>query len=153
VNELTRLLTEAAANLSGHPVRVRWRRPARADARAIAFKSGGTAIIDLHPGLSWEGDDLLHVICHEAAHVKQLWADWGAGIPDYASGSIRPSNYALSLPGVKQTETAADTLAADWLDYAEKNHMKFIKHDSTWNDETSLYLRALAGMNQKELKR
>jgi len=151
MNQLSKLLTEAASNLSGHPVRVRWRRPARADGRAMCFKLGDVAVIDLHPGLSWEGDVLLETIAHESAHVKLLWADWGAGIPDLPSGSVQPSKRAVNLPGVIQAENDADKLAADWIAAAKRNHMKYIL-PGAWNDTTTLYLRALANMTEKELK-
>lgn len=141
-DDLKELLTAAAENLSGHPVRVRWRRPSRIDAKAIAFKLGNEAVIDLHPSYNWDGETLLETLCHEAAHIRQLWHGW-SGIRDYPSGSIRPSNYALSLPGVKQTETAADTLAGKWLDYARSNNRRYYEPG---DDEFLLTLRTLKGM-------
>ena len=147
MTDLTQLLTAAAQNLSGHPVKIRFRKPARADAKAMTFKSGNTAIIDLHPGYGWDHDTLLFVICHEAAHVKQLWADWGSGIADLPSGSVTPSKWANALPGVRQVETAADTLARKWIAYAKRNHNQYA---NPGDDLFTAHLRALAGMNGRE---
>ena len=143
MNGLTALLQAAASNLSGHTCRVRWRRPARTDARALCFKSGNLAVIDLHPNLAWEGDELLYTIAHEAGHVRDLWHEWGEGITDLPSGSITPPTWANDLPGIKQVEAVADNQAERWLKYAKENYMRFIVPGAP-NDEFTLYLRALA---------
>ena len=142
-NDLTQLLTAAAQNLSGHPVKIRFRKPARNDAKAMCFKSGNQAVIDLHPGYAWDNDTLLFVICHESAHIHALWADWGSGIADLPSGSIRPSKWAVALPGVRQVETAADNLARKWLDFAKRNYRKY---SVPGDDKFTAYLRTFAGM-------
>jgi len=143
MDKLKALMERAASNLSKHPVKIRWRAPARADAKAMCFKhQSGVAIIDLHPSFVWSGEDLLDAICHESAHIKQLWYEW-SGVPDYASGSIRVSPQANNLSGVVKMESDADTLAAEWLEYARKHHMEHIEHDGV-NSEFSLMFRCLA---------
>ena len=142
MDTLRKALEQAAAHLSGHPVRVRWRKPSRADAKALAFKSGGVAIIDLHPGYYWDGDTLLYVLCHESAHIRELYPGW-MGVPDYASGSIRVSNKASNLPGVVDMELRADEQAYRWLAAAEQDCNKYAR---AGDDKFTAMLRTLAEM-------
>jgi len=144
MDELTRLLASAASNLSGHPVRVRWRRPSRADARAVAFKSGGIALIDLHPGYIWDGDMLLYAIAHESGHIRDLYREW-TDIPDLPSESVSFPEWALKLPVVEQTESVADKYALKWIEYAEQNYERYWKPGE---DSFLAMLRALINWSE-----
>lgn len=145
-DELTVLLEQAACRLSGYPVSVRWHEPARADARAVCYKSGDRAVIDLHPSYLWDGDTLLYVIAHESAHIKELFRDW-VDLPDLPSGSIRLSTRALNSPVVVEMESKADTQAHEWLAYAKDNMMRYIRESG--GDGFLAELRALINYGEK----
>jgi len=145
MDKLSALLEQAASRLAGTPVSVRWRIPSRTDAKALAFRTGGRAVIDLHPGYLWDREELLRAICHEAGHIRDLWGEW-RDIPDYPSGSVQFSARALRLPVVERIESTADTWARRWLDYAQDNYKLYAEHGdsiftaklralATWSDE------------------
>jgi len=140
MSELKTLMERAASRLSGHPVKVRWRRPARARARAGAFRSGGTAFIDLHPGLTWDGETLLYVLCHESGHVRDLWHEWSDDFRDLPSGSVSFPAWTDKLPVVVKMESTADDYARQWLEYGYQN---YAKHWRAGDDKHTAALRAL----------
>ena len=157
MNSLTEALTKAAENLSGHPCNFRWRKPARADAVAIAFELKGAdiAIIDFDPCHDWWRPRKIHgqwikhyslyALSHEADHVRDLWIEWGAGIPDYPSGSIHPPQWVHELSGIKQIEQTADDKAWIWYQRAKSDWRKYIQPYGI-NSEFDLILRALGEM-------
>lgn len=144
MDELTQLLAQAASSLSGYPVSVRWRAPSRADARAVCFKSGGRAVIDLHPGLEWDGAMLLYVIAHESAHIRELYPEW-SNLPDLPSGSVRFCSRALRSPVVTRIESTADAQAKAWLAYAKRCSGKYYQ---AGDDNFTAELRALANWRE-----
>lgn len=140
--ELREQLTRAAEHLTGVPCTVRFRAPCRSDALAVCFKSGGRAVIDIDMSVGMDTHKLLVVLCHEAAHVKQLWHEW-IDVPDLPSKSVRFSKEALALPVAKQIEDDADTLAKKWLKYVDANAHRYAV---SGDDLFSASLRALANM-------
>lgn len=114
------LWTQAAAALTGRPVIVRWQRPSITGRSGECWKRlDGKIIIDIKPGLSEK--TALYVLCHEAAHGRLHSQTWKA------QANVQPDSDYINLriynahPVVKRIESEADSLSAQWLEFAESN--------------------------------
>lgn len=142
--QLTYLAEQAARAMAGRPVVLRFKQPARADAKACAFRLHGAAFIDITPGLGEQ--DFLFCLAHEAGHIRDLWGEWKVDVTDHPAGSIRYNPALAALPVVKAMEKTAGSLADSWLAYAEQNAHKY---PGGWLESR---LRALAGWLEPELQ-
>lgn len=125
--ELKSLCERVGTRLTGKPCLVRFQEPAWKGAKGTACKRNRTAVIDILPGLN--SVEFLHVLLHELGHVKTLWTSWTVKVPEYAPGSLSIPAAFKTSGTVSLAEQAANQLAEQWLDYADRHADK---HEGTW---------------------
>lgn len=121
--EMKRLCERVGKRLTNKPVSVRFQQPAYRDAKGTACKRNRTAVVDIRPGMSSE--EFLNTFLHECGHVKTLWGSWTVKVPDYKPGSLRIPASFRTAGTVKIAEEAANVLAEEWLNYAERYASKY----------------------------
>jgi hypothetical protein len=124
-SDTIKLFEQVVKNLSGISATVRWQQPVCDTAGGEAYKSeDGRAIVDLNPG----APDRLFTLCHEAAHLRQMFNSMAAcDFWQRTSGSmnkweIKTKSIVESSPS---QEADADMLANVWKSYAIENAWRY----------------------------
>jgi Zn-dependent peptidase ImmA (M78 family) len=117
------LFAAVGEHLSGRRIVLRFQQPSSRDADGMLTRlDNGRALIDVNPRAT--DDRQLYCFLHELAHAKLHWNELGTMDEGKATARLLHDPTPASKEYPRQ-ESQADTLANEWLRYAEIHYHKY----------------------------